>query len=247
MRFCTSLDGEKTRPVFGGECLSIKMSEIIIRSYQPGDEPAIEAITYRTGFKGDDLTGRKYCDDAHLWFLIFIGYYTRYEPEHCFVAVEGEQVIGFICGTPDTLAQEVRFRQKVVLRAALRLFGYTSWRYPRSFKTVLGLARQYAAEPKNTENDPILTQYPAHLHINVLPGHQSQGVGTQLIRRFENHMRGLGVSGLHLGTTSKNHKAVPFYHKMGFELVEDSGIVPHAEFDDLRYLTFAKKLETLKS
>lgn len=218
------------------------MSHVVIRSFKIADESAIETITYKTGFKGEDLTGRGYCDDIRLWFLIFIGYYTRYEPEHCFVAVDGEQVIGFICGTPDTLTQEARFRKKIVPRAAFRLFGVTSWRYPRSFKSVVGMARQYFVETKNTEDEFIVAKYPAHLHINVLPGHQHQGAGTQLIRCFEAHMRGLGVSGVHLGTTSKNHKAVPFYYKMGFDLVQDSGVVQHAEFNDLRYLTFAKLL-----
>jgi GNAT superfamily N-acetyltransferase len=218
------------------------MSPIAIRSYQSADESAIESITYKTGFKGEDLSGRGYCDDVRLWFMIFIGYYTSYEPEHCFVAVDDGQVIGFICGTPDTLAQEACFRKKMIPRLALRLFGYTSWRYPHSFITVLGMARQFTESTAFAENNPIVAKYPAHLHINILPSYQSLGIGSRLMMRFEAHMQDLGVTGLHLGTTNKNHKAVPFYHKMGFEIVCESEVVQHPQFDDLKFLTFAKNL-----
>jgi len=222
------------------------MHPISIRPYQSADEAAIQEITYRTGFKGEDMTGRGFCDDARLWFLIFIAYYTRYEPEHFFVAEDkgNHQVIGFICGTPDTLAQEASFRIRMVPRIVLRLFGYTSWHYPRSFKTVFKMARQYSSGTEDAVNDPIITAYPAHLHINILPGYQGRSVGSRLIAKFEEHMRNLRIPGIHLGTTNKNYKAVPFYQKMGYSIVQESEIVPHPDFDDLKYLMFAKKLQT---
>jgi GNAT superfamily N-acetyltransferase len=220
------------------------MPTITIRPYQNSDEHTIQEITYRTGFKGKDLTGRGYCNDIRLWFLIFIGYYTLYEPEYCFVAVDSEndRVVGFICGTPNTLKQEAQYRKWMVPRIVLRLFGYTSWRYPSCFLNVWKMMLEYARGTEDAENDPTLAQYPAHLHINLLPGYQGMGLGTRLIQYFETHMRGLGVTGLHLGTTNKNHKAVPFYHKMGFHIEHESEIVQHAEFDDLRFLMFAKML-----
>jgi len=220
------------------------MSAIKIRSYQTVDELAIQEITYRTGYYGQDMTGRGYCGDARLWFLIFIGYYIRYEPEHCFVAEDSEidQVVGFICGTPDTLNQEAQFRKWMVPQLALRLFGYTSWRYPRCFKNVWKMIWEYAKGTEAAVTDPILSQYPAHLHINILPDYQGIGLGTRLIQHFEKHMRGLGITGLHLGTTNKNYKAVPFYHKMGYHIAHQSEIAQHPDFDDLRYLMFAKSL-----
>jgi len=41
---------------------------------------------------------------------IFIFYYTKYEPEHCFVAVDSptNTVVGFIVRTPDTSTQTTR-------------------------------------------------------------------------------------------------------------------------------------------
>jgi ribosomal protein S18 acetylase RimI-like enzyme len=217
---------------------------VSIIPYRPTDESAIIAITFKTGLMGEDLTGRGYVEDARLWYLIFIGYYTRYEPENFFVAVDPEsnQVVGFICGTTDTQTQEARFHKKMVPRIGLHFFGYTSWRYPRTFKNVFGLIRGYSSGSEDVENDPIISQYPAHLHINLLPGYQGQGIGTRLMMQFEEHMIGLGAKGLHLGTTNQNTKAVPFYRKMGYEIVHESEIFPHPLFDDLRYLMFAKEL-----
>jgi ribosomal protein S18 acetylase RimI-like enzyme len=220
------------------------MPPISIRKYQKMDEPIIQEITFRTGFKGEDMSGRGFCDDTRLWFLIFIAYYARFEPQHFFVAdeVSNHQVIGFICGTPDTLTQEARFRKQMVPRISLRLFGYTSWRYPRSFKTVINLLRSFLSQRDVGLEAQFVDQYPAHLHINLLPTHQGMGLGSRLIKQFEEHIRSLGAPGIHLRTSNKNLKAVSFYRKMGFSILQESEIVPHATFDDLRHLTFAKKL-----
>lgn len=218
-------------------------SEFLIRPFQPADHLAVEEITFRTGFQGEDLTGRGYFDDRRLFYTIFIAYYTRFEPEHFFVAQQAKdrRVMGFIGGSPDTQAQQARFWKKMPVRIALRAFLYTSWRYPRTFRNflrMLGMAR--VTREKRLET--ILTDYPAHLHINVLPGYQGRGVGGCLINHFELHLRSMGVTGLHLQTSNHNTKAVPFYKKMGFEVIWQSGIAPHPLLDDLRFIAFGKQL-----
>lgn len=129
-------------------------ADVTIRDYQRKDEAAVQEITYRTGFQGEDLTDRGFFDDKRLFFLIFIYYYARYEPEHFFVAVDSgnDAVVGFICGTTDTAAQQTRFQKAVIPRIALRAFLFTTWRYPRTFKTLLGflpLARGLEGDEKD--------------------------------------------------------------------------------------------------
>ena len=218
------------------------MSSISILTYHPEDETDIEEITFKTGFKGEDLTGRAFCDDSKLWFLIFIAYYTWFEPQHFFVAVDSavDKVAGFICGTPDTCIQESQFQRHIIPRVVLRLFLYTSWRYPRSFRQILRLAHQFSNKTIDDKDRYLTEHYPAHMHINILPTYQSVGVGTQLFTRFEQHLLNLGVSGLHLKTTNQNIKAVPFYQKMGFTIYHESDIIPHHKFNDLKELIFVK-------
>jgi ribosomal protein S18 acetylase RimI-like enzyme len=220
------------------------MHSTTIRKYRKTDEAAVQKITFRTGFQGEDLTGRGFFDDARLFFLVFIYYYARYEPEHFFVAVDDntDRAVGFICGTPDSALQETRFRKTVVPQIALRTFLFTSWRYPRTFGRVLGYLRRMGSVEDTEKAAALWADYPAHLHIDLLPEYQSMGIGTRLMRRLEKHMIGLNVRGLHLKTTNHNRKAVPFYKKMGFSIVDETRMDDHPMLEDLLLLTFAKKL-----
>jgi ribosomal protein S18 acetylase RimI-like enzyme len=215
-----------------------------IRNVQKNDKPAIQEITYRTGYLGEDLTGRGIFDDPRLLYLIFIHYYPRYEPEHCFVAVDidSDAVVGFICGTPDTRSQQARFMKRVPPRIALRALLFTSWRHPKTFRTFLGYAAMGRGLMDDENDDALYAEYPAHLHINLLPGHQRRGIGSSLMHRFERHMASQNVTGIHLQTTSRNHKAVPFYEKMGFRIIRETRLERHPMADELTLLTFAKKL-----
>jgi ribosomal protein S18 acetylase RimI-like enzyme len=218
---------------------------IAIRKYQPEDLNAVKEITYRTGFKGEDLTGKNFIDDKDLFFLIFIGYYSRYEPDHFFVATDthSNAVVGFICGTPDTAAQGRRFRSKIVPRLVFRAITYTSWRYPRTLKTLFQMsAMRYYFDATIVKK--MQTEFPAHLHINILPEYQRLGLGTRLIHTFEEHLVNLGVSGVHLETSNHNKKAVRFYKKLGFNIVYETKVVPHPVLDDLRFIGFTKRLES---
>jgi ribosomal protein S18 acetylase RimI-like enzyme len=221
------------------------MGNVMIRNYRKRDETAIEEITYQTGFQGEGLAGRDFFDDKRLFYMIFIAYYPRYEPEHFFVAVDtaaDEKVVGFIGGTHDTAAQARGFRRRMAWRIPLRLFLFTSWRYPRTFRNALALSKMREGMPGGEKAAQIHRRYPAHLHINLLPGYQGQGIGSRLMRHFEAHLVDLGVPGVHLVTSNHNRKAVPFYKKLGFTVIHESAILPHPVHDDLRLLTFAKQL-----
>ena len=60
-----------------------------------------------------------------------------------------------------------------------------------------------------------LKDYPSHLHINVKPGYQGQGVGRLLIAHFTQLCRDRGSSGVHVVTGAKS-RAVNFYRMCGF-------------------------------
>jgi len=221
------------------------VTRITIRPFQSNDEAAIREITYRTGFHGEDLSGRNYFDDRQLFFLIFIYYYTRFEQDHCFVAETRDNpstVIGFICGSPDSKKHTGKFKKEIPWRVGLRVLTYTSWRYPRTIGTLIGLNYQRQALLNLNYTKQTFSEYPGHLHINVLPEFQGLGIGSSLIKAFEADMQEMEVRGIHLTTSNKNFKAVPFYKKMGFGIIFQSQIVRHPHFNDLRFLIFAKTL-----
>ncbi len=254
------------------------MKNIVIQNFHPGNEPTIENITFRTGFKGEGLEGRDYFNDKRLFYLIFIAYYARFEPEHFFVAVDVSsqnteekskfprdsttvspvqrisspsplldtrkgKVVGFICGTLNTALQEKRFARKMIWQIVTRALLVTSWRSPKTFTTLIRLGKMLVELKEDPElTAEIQTYYPAHLHINVLPEYHRTGIGTRLLQRFEAHLVDLDIHGVHLGTSSRNHKAVPFYHKHGYTLLKEVPAMSHPVFDELSFLTFAKRL-----
>lgn len=68
------------------------------------------------------------------------------------------------------------------------------------------------------DNHPsLLQQYPAHLHIDVLPDYQHKGMGRALVEAFLKELRKKGASGLHLGMNVSNDNAMKFYQRVGFE------------------------------
>jgi ribosomal protein S18 acetylase RimI-like enzyme len=221
------------------------MTDVFVRRYEIGDEPAIQEITYRTGFNGQDLTGRGYFDDKRLFFLIFIFYYTKYEPEHCFVAVDSptDTVVGFIVGTPDTSAQAPRFQRTMPLRIVLRALLVTSWRYPSTLKTLQGMWRMAQEITEQGLDATTLAEYPAHLHVNLFPEYQGMGIGTRLMRCYEQHLISHKAAGVHLQTSNYNQKAIPFYRKMGFTIIKETATAHHPLLEDFTLLTFAKRLD----
>jgi len=99
--------------------------------------------------------------------------------------------------------QEARYDRLMNWRIYLRGFLLTSWRYPQTFRTLWQM-RQMRPAPDQGGRVDVETHYPAHLHINVLPEYHGRGVGSQLIKRFEEYLVSLGVRGVHLGTSNHN-------------------------------------------
>lgn len=80
-------------------------------------------------------------------------------------------------------------------------------------------------------------KYPAHLHINISPEFSGKGLGSKLIKKYEEHLIDLGIIGVHLITnpTSRN---VHFYQK------NDYSFTCEREFNGHRLLFMAKTLST---
>jgi GNAT superfamily N-acetyltransferase len=67
---------------------------------------------------------------------------------------------------------------------------------------------------------PWLAEYPAHLHINLLPQAQGRGIGRLLIKKLCAELSRRGIPGVHLGVNGKNTGAIAFYHKTGFSFLQ---------------------------
>lgn len=198
-----------------------------IRPYRPEDRISVFRIAADTAFFGGPIEA--YLEDRRLFLDAFYRYYTDFEPGSAWVAVAGEEVVGFLTGCLDTNRQQAVLRNKLapdllwgVLNRRYRL-GKMGWRYVR--RLALGMIRD---EFPHVD----LREYPAHLHINVDRSWRGLGLGKSLMAAYLRQLRQSGVPGVHLFTSSQNTTACLLYQRLGFHLVDTrstrlwEGLVP---------------------
>lgn len=181
-----------------------------IRPYQPADRDALYEVCVRTADAGGDATGI-FTDDA-LWGDVFAVPYAERHPDLSWV-VESEdgRVIGYLVATDDTNAFESWFRDEWWPTKAAQ--------YPLSGEaepTRQDRIISYAAG-RAPGKEPNAGEYPAHLHIDLLPETQGHGLGRTLMQTLFAELERRGVPALHLGMDPANIGAAAFYTKLGFE------------------------------
>lgn len=136
---------------------------------------------------------------------VYCDYYIENEPENCFVAVdENDRAIGYIICAEDFDA----FKERFFCRYYLKI---KKWEYRRRKSALRSII------PHEKYKD----EYPAHLHIDILPEYQRMGLGHKLTDVLTAHLKKNGVKGIMLTTWIKNEKAKGFYKKYGFTLLEE--------------------------
>jgi ribosomal protein S18 acetylase RimI-like enzyme len=177
-----------------------------IRPYHPSDLYSLYHICLRTGDSGQDATA--IYRDPELLGHIYAAPYAVAEPELCFVLTVDGAPSGYVLGTRDS----DRFH---------------AWcereRYPlphpeeqsADAHAIRSIHAGYTPHPE-------LAVYPAHLHIDLLPVGQGQGLGRRMMTIFLDKLRALGVRGVHLGVGKRNAGAIQFYERMGFQRVIDA-------------------------
>jgi ribosomal protein S18 acetylase RimI-like enzyme len=191
------------------------------RPYAPGDRDAVYDICLRTGDNGGDATGQA---SAELMGDVWAGAYLALEPATCFVAVEGDAVVGYVIGTPDTRAFEAACERR--------------WWPP--------LRQRYVA-PRPTDSDPrgwplderlrylvhrplrspddVVAGHPAHLHLDLLPVAQGRGLGKALLAEALGSLAAQGAPGVHVGVSPANTRAFRFWTRAGFVPIrQDPGV-----------------------
>ncbi len=180
-----------------------------IRRAVAGDEDRLYEICLRTADAGGDATALH--DDPLLVGHVWAAPYLHHAPEHAFVVVDAaDRAGGYVLGALDSRAFEATLEQ--------------AWwpplreRYPQDVGAGTPADRLTAGlihEPP-TAVDEIVTRYPSHLHIDLLPEFQGSGNGRRLIETLLGSLAGAGSPGVHLGVSARNERAIGFYRAVGF-------------------------------
>jgi ribosomal protein S18 acetylase RimI-like enzyme len=177
-----------------------------IRPYRPSDRAAIYRICIATGADGGSASGH-YLDDDVIPD-VFAGPYLEFEPDLAFVVDTGGtsagHVAGYVIATADTRAFVARYREEWLPQFAAK--------YPK------GTPGDIVVQGHNPDRMliPEVDEYPAHLHIDLLPEIQAQGWGRALIRTELAELAARGVPKLHLEMLPGNFGAAAFYERLGF-------------------------------
>jgi GNAT superfamily N-acetyltransferase len=129
------------------------------------------------------------------------------------VAEDGQGVAGYIVGVTDTRAFEARLER--------------NW-WPdlrRRYADPTGEPETWTADQRRAwlihhpwpAPDYVVAHFPGHLHMNLLPRLQGQGVGTALLERWLAQVAPPGLDGLHVGVSRDNLDGLAFWRARGFE------------------------------
>lgn len=187
--------------------------EFSIRQYHPSDLLTLSRVCLLTGANGEDA--RALYEDPELLGLYFVAPYVTFEPELCFVLTIDGRPCGYILGTRDSASFAARCERD--------WFPVLRRRYARPANTDKSLDAwviRMIHAGYGVSNIP--DRYAAHLHIDILPNGQGQGWGRALTNRFLGRLQDDRVTGLHLRVGKANVRAIGFYERLGFELLDET-------------------------
>lgn len=166
-----------------------------IRPYRADDAGDVFDVCVRTG-EGDPAV----LPD------VYAAPYVSFDPTLAFVVDTGERVAGYILATDDTREFVRRYRAEW-LEAFVARHGAPAAGAEGALAAGLRPERMLV---------PGVDEYPAHLHIDLLPELQRQGLGRMLVETLTHELRRRGVPGLHLVADPSNTNAIAFYERLGF-------------------------------
>ena len=192
------------------------MTDPVLRPFRAEDVAAVYDVCLRTGLEGEDATSH-YADPdllGHLW----AGSFLAIEPEHCLVVEDESGVAGYCLATVDTRRFEAACEEQWWPALRTRHDDPDGDRGTWSRDEVLAhLVHHPPVAP-----DTVVAEHPAHLHIDLLPRLQGQGLGKALMDAWLARIGGRA----HLGCQAENLRAQRFYDRLGFtELLRAPDVV----------------------
>jgi len=204
-----------------------------IRPYEPGDRDELYQVCLQTAASGHDATDL--VSDPRLPGDVWLGPYLAFEPSLAFVVQDADGVGGYVVAALDSHQFEERLERDwwPAKRAAYP-------EPPAAAAADLAPIARYALHdihhPWRTA-DRLVSRYPSHLHIDLVPRLQGNGVGRELIVTLLARLRERRSRGVHLMVGRDNKRAVGFYRHLGFAEYPGAALGPEFPASQLHVLT----------
>lgn len=215
----------KLNPRMAEPNLSSSASGVYIRRATQADSRSLSHICLLTGDAG--VSAEALHDFGELIGLMYAEPYVHLPAAFGFVIVDpskDDAVVGYVLGTADTRAFEAQ-ADETWYPAARARYPYTD-PPTNPVDPSKPLKEADARYIKNIHNPPHspginVAFSPAHLHIDILPEYQRQGLGRRLIAEAIKYLREeKGLERLWLGLDPRNVGARRFYERLGFIPIE---------------------------
>ena len=192
------------------------MSLRIRNSLERSDWAFIREVCCLTGNAGEPIDQSRWPFFSEQW----VGPYERLRPEWGFVAEDSGRRMGYLTGCPDSrrFLFEKRWLFDFPLYVQTLAGGFPTNGDLTRFQTRF-LKKDRGPEDRFSisSTEQVLTEYPAHLHMNLDAAARGRGVGRKLVDRYREELRAIGVHGIHLYC---GPKPLPFYEKVGFQEID---------------------------
>ena len=195
--------------------------DVVLRPFRAGDRDRVRGICFDTGYMGDPEWQWR---DRQSFADLYTSYYTDAEPQSALVAERAGVVEGYLLGCVDTRRawSEASIFVRLLRTRGIAFRPSTARFVWRSFADVARDRLLGRPLPEPAHDD----RWPAHLHIDLLPGIRGRGVGSALLRMWLARLDGAGVAGCHVQTLAENRRAVAAFESVGFERRGDPQPVP---------------------
>jgi ribosomal protein S18 acetylase RimI-like enzyme len=184
----------------------------LVRAFRSDDLDALYRIALATGDSGSDAS--HLYDDKAVVGHIYAAPYAIFEPESALVVEDPHGVAGYIVGAVDTRVFESRLEADWWPALRTRYLD-PSGTPPAGWGSDERMSWLIHHPPRAPS--ALVTPYPSHLHINLVPRLQGQGLGKRLIDQWLQMARGMGSKGVHLGVSAANIRAIRFYRAYGLQ------------------------------
>lgn len=182
-------------------------ADAVLRWARADDRAALSEICRRTGDAGSDATDTLV--HGELYGLLWAEQYLVHAPSFALVADIDGRALGYVLAAPDTEAFET------LLESAWWPPLRDRYPLPGDGTDVDRRLVAYLHHPPRTPAS-VTARYPAHLHIDLLPELQGQGLGRRMIAAIEQRLAEAGCTGVHLGVDPRNEHAIGFYEHLGY-------------------------------
>ncbi|MBV8684365.1 MAG: GNAT family N-acetyltransferase [Caulobacteraceae bacterium] len=186
-----------------------------IRPFRREDLRALYAVALQTGDAGQDASALH--QDGDLVGHIYAAPYALLEPDLAIVAEDATGVAGYVVGALDSDAWHARLERE--------WWPDLRRRYPDPSGTPhkswsADQFRAYVIHHPQPPPEQVKQAFPAHIHLNLLPRVQGQGVGALLLAAWFEAAGRRGVGAAHVGVNHTNARGLRFWASQGFERLD---------------------------